>query len=434
MGSLAVDFPVNKYFQPILEFRTLQYVGGHTPRAFERNAIDGIAGVRVYPRRWWGFGVAYRANINQQNKKSFGDDTHTSTVIQPCSIGVPNCQPLTVTSSFTGAPTGFRASTDFSGYIGQFWIGKRHARAEAEINKPANVDRVTISDTVITLPCPPGRRSRSGACNDSSTVSIATTATDPENDVLTYNYTVSGGRILGTGANVQWDLAGVQPGTYTITTGVNDGCGICGKTDTQTIRVEDCPDCIIPCECPTISVSGPSGVTNPGDTMTFVATSNNPSVTYNWTVSNGTIVSGQGTSSITVSTTSEMAGQNVTATVEIGGFEDCSCPKTASETAPVAAPPGNQEIDQFGPQKPDEIKARIDNFYIALNNSPGSVGYIINYGTPAQVKATEAQIRKAIAFRKYDVNRVRFVAGPDTGEGIRTKFVLVPPGATPPAP
>jgi len=434
MGSIGVDFPVNKYFQPILEFRTLHYVGGHTPQAFERNPIDGLAGVRIYPRRWFGFGLAYRANLNQQNNHSFGDDSHTSNVIFPCRIGVPNCQPLTVSNSFTGAPRGFQTSTNPSGYIAQFWIGSRHPRAEAILNKPADVTAVSLSATVIRLPCAPGRRSTSGQCADAGSINVATTAVDPENDVLTYNYTVSGGRIVGTGANVQWDLAGVQPGTYTITTGVNDGCGICGRTDTQTIRVEECPDCVVPCSCPSLSISVPTGITNPGDAMTFVATVDRPDVTYNWTVTNGTIESGQGTSSITVRTTSEMAGSNVTATVEIGGFPDCSCPKTASETAPVAARPEGQVIDTFGPQKADEIKARVDNFFIALNNSPGSEGYVINYGTPAQVKATEAQIRKAIAFRKYDISRIHFVQGPDTGEGISTKFILVPPGATPPTP
>ncbi len=72
---------------------------------------------------------------------------------------------------------------------------------------------------------------------------VTTTAVDPENDVLTYNYTVSGGRIVGQGANVSWDLTGVNPGTYTITAGVDDGCGVCGQTKTQTITVEKC-DCV----------------------------------------------------------------------------------------------------------------------------------------------------------------------------------------------
>ena len=61
---------------------------------------------------------------------------------------------------------------------------------------------------------------------------------DPESDVLTYNYTVSGGRIVGQGANVKWDVGGFSPGHYTITAGVNDGCGVCGKTQTKTITVQ----------------------------------------------------------------------------------------------------------------------------------------------------------------------------------------------------
>ena len=170
--------------------------------------------------------------------------------------------------------------------------------------------------------------------------------------------------------------------------------------------------------------------------MTFTANTA-PDATFNWTVSDGTIESGQGTASITVRTTTAMGGGNVTATVTVGGpsfLPSCSCNVTASEKAPVAPIPGIVEVDQFGPQNPDQIKARVDNFYIQLNNNPNAQGYIINYGTPAQIKARRAQIDKAIAFRKYDRSRVTYVDGPDTGEGIKTRFVLVPPGATPPSP
>ena len=69
--------------------------------------------------------------------------------------------------------------------------------------------------------------------------------------------------------------------------------------------------------------------------MTFTAnTSGDVDVTYNWSVSAGTIESGQGTASITVRTTPEMAGSNVTATVELGGnAPNCDCVNTGSETA-----------------------------------------------------------------------------------------------------
>jgi hypothetical protein len=68
-------------------------------------------------------------------------------------------------------------------------------------------------------------------------IRVKTTAVDPENDVLTYQYIVSGGKIIGTGAEVVWDLANSPVGTYTITAGVDDGCGICGKTVTKTVTI-----------------------------------------------------------------------------------------------------------------------------------------------------------------------------------------------------
>ena len=320
--SVGVDFPVNQFFQPILEFRMLQYIGGRTPNALEQHPMDALAGFRVYPRRWFGFGFAYRANMNQQDRDSFEDDSSTSSVILPCGpLSVTGCVPIAVTTTQTGVPSGLLTSTDPHGYIANFWVGRRDKRLGEVVNLPANVDSVTLGATVITLPCRPGTMSASNACNDNKTISVATRASDPENDVLTYNYTVSGGRIVGTGANVQWDLSSAQAGTYTITTGVDDGCGVCGKTDTKTITVRECPDCQAPppkCACPTLSVSGPAGLTNAGDTMTFTASASGD-LTYNWTVSAGTIESGQGTPSITVRTAAGMEGTNVTATVKIGG-------------------------------------------------------------------------------------------------------------------
>ncbi|MEQ1643063.1 MAG: hypothetical protein ABL959_06430, partial [Pyrinomonadaceae bacterium] len=396
---------------------------------------------RVFPRRWFGFGFAYRHNFNQQDWGWFDDSAQTNTTTVLCGpVPLAGCVPTTVSVNSTGAPAGLGLATDPHGYIGQFWIGRRDKRAGPIENKPADVNSVTISDMVITLPCPAGQLSRSGACNDNKTVSVATSASDPENDVLTYNYTVSGGRVVGTGANVQWDLSSAQVGTYTITTGVDDGCGICGKTDTKTIRVEACPDCYTPINCTTcasVSVSGPAGLTQPGSTMNFTASAAGAE-SYNWTVSAGTIESGQGTPSITVRTGAGDGGRSVTASVEVGfasrGADCPACPNTGSASGEIATKVTFIPVDDFGKKTPDEIKAIIDNFYIQLNNNPSAQGYIINYGTPAQIKARRAQIVKAINFRKYDIGRVTFVDGPDNGTGEQTKLYLVPAGADNPRP
>jgi hypothetical protein len=435
--SVGVDFPGHKHFQPILEFRSLRYVGGRTPNALENHPFDGLGGLRVFPRRWWGFGAAYRRHFNQQGAGSFQDHTTQTGVTLVCGpLSTAGCQPTVVFRQLDGVPPGLGTSQHPDGFIGQFWIGRREKRAEAVANIPANVDALNLSDETIVLPCPPGTRSTSGRCAESSMINVSTSASDAENDVLTYNYTVSGGRIVGQGANVQWDLSGAQTGTYTITAGVDDGCGICGRTQTRTIRIVECDDCvpIVTCVCPTISVRGPFGTTSPGDVMTFTA-SVSGDVTYSWSVSAGEIISGQGTPSIRVQTTPDMAGRNVTATVTIGGLDpNCNCATTESETAGVATVPRPDLVDEFGRAVDDDIKARVDNFYIQLNNNPTAQGYIINYGTPAQIRARRAQIMRAINFRSYDQSRVVFVDGPNTGMGVNTRFYLVPAGAEIPPP
>lgn len=438
-SAIGVDFPVNKYFQPIVEFRTTQYVGGRTPNALERNPIDGLAGARFFIKRWIGFSAAYRYNVNQQNRASFEDGTTYSTsVLINCPTGQTTaCAPTTITNRFQGVPQGFQTSSDPHGYIFQFFVGRRNKREEAKTNIPANVTGLTVSDSTITLGCPPGTQSESRGCNDSRTVSVSTSASDAENDPLTYNYTVSGGRIVGSGANVSWDLSGAGPGTYTITSSVDDGCGFCGKTETRTVTVEECKDCKKICDCPPpATVDGPSGLVSPGSSATFTANvSGGGNVTYNWTVSNGTISSGQGTSSITVDTTRAMAGQSITATVEWKGNEACGCGGTASATAEIATVPTSIQVDEFGPQKDDEVKARVDNFYIRLNNDPTARGYIINYGTAAQIKARRAQILRAInrPGAGHDASKVTFVDSVTSGP-VNTKFYVVPAGADNPNP
>ncbi len=107
------------------------------------------------------------------------------------------------------------------------------------VNSPPTVDDVILDKTTVFIGC----NGAENSCSDGNKkISVTTVATDKENDPLTYNYEISGGKIIGNGAKVFWDLAGVEPGTYTITAGANDGSGI-NSTKTQTVVVEECTDC-----------------------------------------------------------------------------------------------------------------------------------------------------------------------------------------------
>ncbi|HLK09343.1 MAG TPA: OmpA family protein [Candidatus Angelobacter sp.] len=61
---------------------------------------------------------------------------------------------------------------------------------------------------------------------------ITTSATDADNDKLTYSYKASGGTVSGTDTTAQFDSTGLAPGSYTITCHVSDGRG--GETDATT--------------------------------------------------------------------------------------------------------------------------------------------------------------------------------------------------------
>ena len=56
-------------------------------------------------------------------------------------------------------------------------------------------------------------------------VQINATASDPDNDPLTFSWDTTGGRIIGSGSSVRLDTSGLAPNRHTVTGRVNDGRG-----------------------------------------------------------------------------------------------------------------------------------------------------------------------------------------------------------------
>ncbi|HLL99803.1 MAG TPA: hypothetical protein VK400_02005 [Pyrinomonadaceae bacterium] len=111
---------------------------------------------------------------------------------------------------------------------------KRKAAQKQEFvcQLPANVTAVELSRTEVPAVCPPDN-----SCTQ--IIEVSTVAVDPGNGGLTYVYTISGGKIIGSGSNVRWDLSGVKPGTYVITVGIDEGSGwgVLGSTRTREVKV-----------------------------------------------------------------------------------------------------------------------------------------------------------------------------------------------------
>jgi hypothetical protein len=101
--------------------------------------------------------------------------------------------------------------------------------------------------------------------------------------------------------------------------------------------------------------------------------------TYNWTVSDGAISSGQGTSSILVDTTGT-GGPTITATVDVGGFPR-HCSTSSSCTMQVSAK--YLPAAKFGEYVTADLtanKAELGRWVSALRQDPAAQGYLIAYG------------------------------------------------------
>ncbi|MFZ0750446.1 MAG: hypothetical protein WAM70_13865, partial [Pyrinomonadaceae bacterium] len=169
---------------------------------------------------------------------------------------------------------------------------------------------------------------------DASTVRLNANATSNSGNALNYKWTANGGRISGSGANVTWDLAGARPGVYQAVVDVDAGDPNCAAFSSVAVVVTECPAVPPPPpppSCPTVSVSCPDSASENAP-VTFSANvsggSTNVTPTYNWTITAGRIISGQGTTSITVDTAG-LAGQTIRATLDVEGY-GMPCPASCS--------------------------------------------------------------------------------------------------------
>ena len=446
IAGVGFDFPVNQHFQPIAEVRSTQYIAGRTPNAFNNNPVDVLGGVKIYPRRWFGFGVAYRRHLNQQDMDHFNPVDVTVGVNQVTNVIVLNRPPggsslvvvpgTSVGATTSGFPNGFQFSEEPNGFIFQFWAGRRNARLPP---KPPNqapvISAVTTSISSIVRPCPPGTSSPD--CTPSGNeVTLTANATDVDNDQLLYTWSVTGGRLTGEGRTVTWDLSGVANGTYTATVEVDDG-NQHKVTSSATVTVADCPNCVKPPPpCPVVTVTCPNDV-GPGEPITFTATvrEGDPGATwtYNWSVSAGTITSGQGTSTITVDTAG-LSGQPVTATVNLGGADPSCTGTTASCTTNIRTPPAKPiRFDEYGNIRFNDEKARLDNYAIQLQNDPQATGTIIVYGTCAGEAQQRGDRAKdyLVNTRGIEAGRITVVDGGCAAD-LRVQLWIIPAGATAP--
>ncbi len=410
VAGIAVDFPLSRYLALVAEITGTRYVGGHTPSLIVNNPTSVLAGARIFPARWVSLTAAYQRHLNWQSSLAAANST----------------------------PDGFIAGLSFG------HVNKREP-AILPNNPPTvavNVGGVKNNTENLIHP------DASTACPGDS-ISLSADAKDPDGDTLSYKWTTTGGRIIGEGANVVLDTTGLNAGDYSVTLEVDDGCG-CVAFDTKTVKVSNCAVKPPPMVCPSApNVTLSANSVNGGEAVTASASLSGGrdygTPTYNWTVSGGTIASGQGTDSIRIDTTG-LDGQSVTATVEVKGI-DASCSNTASASFNIARKPEPPKFVGLTPcttfkknearvnnackavlqdvarqlQSDPQAQLVVDSFR-ADNEKPADLD--LQRGKNVRDRLADGGLGAAI-----DANRIVVRPGGVSTDGSQVKMTLVPAGA-----
>jgi len=198
-----------------------------------------------------------------------------------------------------------------------------------------------------------------------------------------------------------------------------------------------------PCPFP-VNISAPKQVTD-GEIITYtadVAYSGTGPVRYTWKVtpSSARIISGSGTSTLSVDSTG-LGGQRITATLTADdGSSDPACAQSAQAVSIIAPIEKKiivaREYDECNSCKLDDQKARLDNLAVELQQDPSTRAYVIAYGgrmSPlGQVEKLMSRTREYLTTQRgIDASRLTIINGGFREED-SVELWIVPSGAAPP--
>ena len=269
-GAGLILFPESR-IQPMTEYSAVMLTtsaGNFTPdNSFgARDPVDGIWGVRVYPWKHLAFDAGYRYMLNLRDANDrHGFVVKIGTAYWP-EKAPPVNHPPTVTCSaeksmvFLDAgdsvaitatasdPDGDPLTYTWTASGGRVdgtgaqvrWLSAGAAAGSYTITVHVDDGRggaATCNSTVDVEQKPNHPPTITCSADRSSVfagerVHITCNASDPDGDPLTYTWRANAGQIAGNGPNGDYDTTGLSPGTYTITTRVDDGRG--GAADAQT--------------------------------------------------------------------------------------------------------------------------------------------------------------------------------------------------------
>ncbi|MDQ6786940.1 MAG: hypothetical protein M3033_09050 [Acidobacteriota bacterium] len=187
--------------------------------------------------------------------------------------------------------------------------------------------------------------------------------------------------------------------------------------------------------CPKIYVNGDARGFDKTKSIDFsVATYNiKAEITFQWKVSAGEIVRGQGTDNITVDL-KNVNDKHITAFVEVSGLP-YPCGKVGYSTVNVETKLYPFAITNT--YNSSELSANLDPFMSELYNNQLLKGYIVIYasrnGGVKEMERAIASVRRNFRFRNFDLNRVEIIKGGFREENTVDLWIL-PEGVQVPKP
>ena len=189
-------------------------------------------------------------------------------------------------------------------------------------------------------------------------------------------------------------------------------------------------------DCPKLTVTGPAGVTQPGEPMTIYADvtgDKSKKYWFAWTITDSVIMGGQGTSELKARYLPQAWGGRVTASVTVRGLPR-GCADSASDTFAIIVDPGPEEVGAINNQRyviDDNLLARLRRLFSEDKNSQLYIR--IYYGaSPARYLKIRAHILRQLAATEIDPARITIVGSSGSARG--AMFWRIPPGVSDPAP
>ena len=280
------------------------------------------------------------------------------------------------------------------------------------------------------------------ACADAGAqqVRLTANAVSPGGYPIKYKWSPDAGTISGEGPVVIWNVAGLAPGYHKASLDIQSigSDGSCQAFSSVSVLVKPCV--AVQPVCPAIEISCPTEVAS-GQPLTFTSRYSggvpaNVTPVFNWTVSAGTIIAGQGTDTIKVDTNG-LAGQTVRASLSMGGYSNLECSADCAVSIPLPRPV-NRKFDEFPDISRNDEKARLDNFGIELQNDPTATAYVIVYpGRSSKRGEVQHHASRIVDYlvnsRGLDQRRIVTLVGPARDE-LFVELWITPQGATPPNP